>query len=93
MLPPNFLTIPQLQHERHDVSKLMHLTALLEYLLKIYKPNVTAACRRCASGRGRGVEHELSQAGGNWAYCLPSSKPLTIFLNRCRHCSHKTGSP
>ncbi len=43
MLPPNFLTIPQIQHERHAGSKLMHLTTLLEYLLKLYNPNVAAA--------------------------------------------------
>jgi hypothetical protein len=43
MLPPNFLTIPQIQRERHAGSKLMHLTTLLEYLLKLYNPNVTAA--------------------------------------------------
>lgn len=43
MLPPNFLTIPQIQHERHAGSKLMHLTVLLEYLLKLCNPNVTAA--------------------------------------------------
>ncbi len=43
MLPPNFLTIPQIQHERHAGSKLMHLTTLLEYLLKLHNPNVVAA--------------------------------------------------
>ena len=43
MLPPNFLTLPQIQHERHAGSKLMHLTTLLEYLLKLYHPNVIAA--------------------------------------------------
>jgi outer membrane biosynthesis protein TonB len=43
MLPPNFLTIPQIQHERHPGSKLMHLTVLLEFLLKNYNPNVEAA--------------------------------------------------
>ncbi|HMX29388.1 MAG TPA: energy transducer TonB [Blastocatellia bacterium] len=43
MLPPNFLTIPQIQHERHAGSKLMHLTTLLEYLLKLYNPHVAAA--------------------------------------------------
>lgn len=43
MLPPNFLTIPQIQHERHDGSKRMHLTVLLEVLLKTYNPNVDAA--------------------------------------------------
>ncbi|MBI1766350.1 MAG: energy transducer TonB [Acidobacteria bacterium] len=43
MLPPNFLTIPQIQHERHAGSKLMHLTTLLEYLLKMYNPDVAAA--------------------------------------------------
>lgn len=43
MLPPNFLTIPQIQHERHAGSKLMHLTVLLEFLLKTYNLNVEAA--------------------------------------------------
>lgn len=43
MLPPNFLTIPQIQRESHAGSKLFHLTVLLEYLLKIYNPNVAAA--------------------------------------------------
>jgi TonB family protein len=43
MLPPNFLTIPQIQNERQVGSKLMYLTTLLEYLLKLYNPNVTAA--------------------------------------------------
>lgn len=43
MLPPNLLTIPQIQHERYASSKLMYLTTLLEYLLKLYNPNVTAA--------------------------------------------------
>jgi hypothetical protein len=43
MLSPNILTIPQIQHERHAGSKLMHLTTLLEYLLKIYNPDVLAA--------------------------------------------------
>jgi hypothetical protein len=43
MLPPNFLTIPQIQNERHAGSKLLHLTTLLEYLLKIYNPDVLAA--------------------------------------------------
>lgn len=43
MLPPNFLTIPQIQRERHAGSKLFHLTTLLEFLLKTYKPNVVAA--------------------------------------------------
>lgn len=43
MLPPNFLTIPQIQNERHAGSKLMHLTTLLEYLLKLYRPDVAAA--------------------------------------------------
>ncbi|MEP7341945.1 MAG: energy transducer TonB [Acidobacteriota bacterium] len=43
MLLPTFLTIPQIQHERHAGSKLMHLTTLLEYLLKLYNPNVAAA--------------------------------------------------
>jgi hypothetical protein len=35
MLPPNFLTLPQIQHEPHVGSKLMHLTTWLEYLLKL----------------------------------------------------------
>lgn len=43
MLPPNFLTIPQIQHERYAGSKLIHLTTLLEYVLKLYNPNVTGA--------------------------------------------------
>lgn len=43
MLPPNFLTIPQIQRERHAGSKLFHLTTLLEFLLKLYKPDVAAA--------------------------------------------------
>ena len=42
MLPTIFLTIPQIQRERHAGSKLLHLTRLLEYLLKFYNPNVTA---------------------------------------------------
>jgi hypothetical protein len=43
MLPPNFLTIPQIQHERHAGSKLIHLTALLEFVLRQYNPGVTGA--------------------------------------------------
>jgi len=43
MLPPNFLTIPQIQRERHAGSKLIHLTTLLEYVLKLYNPKVTGA--------------------------------------------------
>lgn len=43
MLPPNFLTIPQIQQERHAISKLFYLVTLLEYLLKLYNPNVIAA--------------------------------------------------
>lgn len=43
MLPPHFLTIPQIQQERHTISKLFYLVTLLEYLLKLYNPNITAA--------------------------------------------------
>ncbi|MGH9844321.1 MAG: TonB family protein [Blastocatellia bacterium] len=43
MLPHGLLTIPQIQRERQAGSKLMYLTTLLEYLLKLYNPNVTAA--------------------------------------------------
>jgi len=43
MLPHSLLTIPQIQHERHLSSQLIHLTTLLEYVLKLYHPNVTGA--------------------------------------------------
>ncbi len=45
MLPPNLYTIPQIQSERTTGSKLIHLTTLLEFLLKTYNPNVAAADR------------------------------------------------
>lgn len=40
MLPPNFLTIPQIKRERHASSKLVHVTALLEYLLRLCDPDL-----------------------------------------------------
>ncbi|MBL8170428.1 MAG: TonB family protein [Acidobacteria bacterium] len=40
MLPPTFLTIPQIEREQRAGSKLMHLTALLEYLLRLCNPNL-----------------------------------------------------
>ena len=43
MLPPNLLTILQIQHARHPGRELLHLTTLLEFLLK--------SCRRS------GAEH------------------------------------
>lgn len=49
MLPPNFLTIPQIQREQRVGSKLMHLTALLEYLLRLCNPNLLNEAGREAS--------------------------------------------
>ncbi len=43
MLPHGLLTIPQIQREQHAGSKMVHLAKLLEYVLKLYNPNVTAA--------------------------------------------------
>jgi CRISP-associated protein Cas1 len=68
MLPPNLLTVPQIQHERHVGSKLVNLTTLIEYMLKLYNPNVALAeVSKCPGGDERVRACGRSGAGREFA--------------------------